>query len=247
MNWGTILEEVRDHLGEYQENFHKDAALLRAANEAVRRFNRSERWPWLVTERTGDIISQTQPELELIDDVDLNRHLGIELVKTGDATGRIILPERVTPIEGMRRRQRYNRAAEPNAYYLVRGVRNTYEDDIAAPALVVRFLPSPDGEYMARYMYFRSSQPIVELADEPDLPADYHDAVVHYVCGRAWLKELNGSRKAQEQFDLFNSVLDQAKGEHLTLADDERLGWGSAGPEHTARSWYEWHLPQQLG
>ena len=55
---------------------------------------------------------------------------------------------------------------------------------------------------------------------------------VAYATGLLWLKELQDSRKADEQFALYMAVVDDAKKNHRKLAQDSQLSWGSEGPTH---------------
>ena len=72
MDFDTIRLEVRERIGELEEDFFTDVEVDRAINEAQRRFAQEERWPWLYTEFV-DTLAADQEDLELPENISINR------------------------------------------------------------------------------------------------------------------------------------------------------------------------------
>ena len=251
MNLGTIKTEVRERLGETtEEDFWKDTQVIRAINEACRRFSQEEKWPWLYTTYTGLTVSAASPSFELIDDVNPSRHFGLALTKQGDTSGRLILPRLISPGDGLRvRAELAGLKGEPRYCFISAMVRNTYaENDPEGMAAVVKILPIPDATYDVEYSYIRDPKVLAADDDEADIPDTYVDAVVSYATGILWLKELNGGGKAQEQFNLYNVVVDQARRQMKEMALDETLVWGRRAPEWRPQDQFPLvNLPTNIG
>lgn len=241
MQLQTMLTEVRARLGESSGydtsvsdpgDFWKDSHVKRALNEGLRRFSREEKWPWLYTIQKNIPINAGQTDTELIDDVDFNRHFNMVLTKNGDTTGRLYLPKRVTPPNGIRlQAEFYNKKDTPRWYYMAKTQTNTYGDGDVAVAQVITYVPTPDVAYTAQFHFLREPAELGGNTDEPDLPNSYHSAVVAWATGELWLKELNAGAKAQEQFNLYNAILEQARRDMKSVAVDESIAWGREDPE----------------
>jgi hypothetical protein len=219
----TIRTEVRDIVGEETADFWSDAELNRYINEACYRFAGENRWSWLLTEGTGQL-QANDPELLLTQGVADYRHLNIMLTRSGDT--RPYLPKKVSPARGFRLRQAHYTAQSYPAYFYV----TTAEDSSGTGdfTTVVRFLPTPNGAMDVEFQYYRQVAELDADSDVPDIPVQYHKALVHYAAGTAWLKELNGGAKAQEQFNLYDTIVMQARDDEESAADDEVLVWGGA-------------------
>lgn len=251
MDLATIRTEIRERLGETtEEDFWKDSQILRAINEAMRRFAQEERWPWLYTTYTGaPALSAGNPTVELIDDVNVSRHFSLTFQKSG-TNERIIVPRRIDPGAGIRLRHEYGDATgQPRYYYITHSIKNTYTSgDPMGMAVVIRVLPTPDVAYDIEYSYVRNPEELVADTDIADIPDNYVDAIISYATGNLWLKELNGGGKAQEQFNLYNIIVDQARKELAALSIGETLVWGRKPPEWQPRDMFPFvNLPPNIG
>jgi hypothetical protein len=205
MDLEDIRTEVRDIIGEETADFWSDAELNRYINEALRRLVGENRWSWLLTEGVADY-----------------RHLNFLLTRSGDT--RPYLPKRVTPARGFRLRQTmYTSQAYPAFFYVA-----SVTDDTGDHQTTVRFVPTPTGTVDVEFQYYRVPATLDGDEDVPDVPVQYHKAIVHYAAGTAWLKELNGGAKAQEQYNLYDSIIAQARDDEESASDDEVLTWGGA-------------------
>lgn len=252
MNLGEMYEEIRDRLGEDTENFWADTAVYRALNDAIIQFNHEARWQWLVTKSTFDVASG-DTEIELVDDVDLKRHYGLILVPAVDTNDRNLrAPERVPPERMAELRQGFAgiTGAKPRYFYLDHRAINDYDgvtgygedsDNERAITAVITIIPAADQAYTGEFRFYRNTRMLYPPAhadyaaagsneQEPDVPMQYQSAVVCLATGNLWLKELNGGTKAQEQFNVYNSILDRAKKEQASNADDEYIVWGGEVP-----------------
>jgi len=240
MNIGECFREVRERLGEDAENFWRDSAIYRALNDAVQRFSHEHRWSWLVMQCSIDI-AQGATEVQLIDDVDWSRNYNFILVPaTGDRD--LVKPEKVQPERAAYLRNLYADTSNlpPRYFYLDNRVINAYDpvgpgeisDTARAIGLSVRLIPAADKAYTGELRYYRNVRLL--SADDPegvpDCPIQYHDAIVSLAAGKLWLKELNGGNKAQEMFNVYNSILDQARQDETNNADDEFILWGGEEP-----------------
>lgn len=229
MNLTTMLTETRDIVGELTADFWTDAELTRYLNEALRRVAGANRWSWLLTEGTGTI-SAEDPDFILEDGVAEYRHLHLMLTKAGDT--RPYLPERVSPARGFELRTRYYQSQSyPNWFYVT-----SVEDDDADGSFwtTVKFIPTPTEDVDVEYQYYRNPVALSGGNDVPDVPVQYHKALVHFAAGTAWLKELNGGQKAQEQFSLYDAIVREAIDDEESQSDDTILIAGGNG-ESTRR------------
>jgi hypothetical protein len=238
--------EVRDIIGELVADFWTDAELNRYLNEAQYRFLNEERWPWLVTEGSNTLNGE-DPDLILEEGIAATRHINITLLGQGSA--RTYQPRRVTPAEGFRLANSFSASTTstyPEFFYTT---AVSSPDDDGVFVWVVRFIPTPTSDLDVTYQYYRSS--LEMTADSsPELPVEYHKALVHYAAGTAWLKELNGEHKASEQFSLYAGIVEQARGEWLVQPDDDPLVMGS-DPNNSLYAGHQWmrdlELDQPLG
>jgi hypothetical protein len=87
--------------------------------------------------------------------------------------------------------------------------------------------------------------------DVPDMPVEFHKAVVHFAAGTAWLKELNGGPKADEQFSLYQVVLDSAKRSVFSDSDDDPVVMGGGEPQYAVgvgrADMWDMRTPDTLG
>jgi hypothetical protein len=251
MNVGECFEEVRNRLGEDVQNFWSDTAIYRALNQAIQRFSHEARWTWLVMACEIDVTAGTT-EIQLIDDVDFTRNYNLILVPTtGDRD--LVKPAKVDPHRAADLRKRYYSAnsGPPQFFYHDHRVINEYDpagfgelsDSGRTIGAAIRIIPAADQDYTAELRYYRNVRllSVDDITDVPDCPIQYHDAIVALATGNLWLKELNGGGKAQEQFNLYNSILDQARIDQTANANDEVQVIGS-----TPARWVP-HLADVLG
>jgi hypothetical protein len=99
----------------------------------------------------------------------------------------------------------------------------------------VRFVPTVNREFDFEYAYMRVPSTLSADSDVLDVPEEYAMGPIAYATGHLWLKELRDSRKADEQFGLFQSVVDDAKRELRKLDSDTNIAWGRTQPEF--RDW----------
>lgn len=98
------------------------------------------------------------------------------------------------------------------------------------------FVPALTRAATIKYTYIRTPSVVSATTSVLDVPEQYAMGVVAYATGLLWLKELKDSRKADEQFALYGSVVDDAKRESRKLASDSGLAWGRNEPENVYRS-----------
>lgn len=246
MNRGDMRTQVRDIIGEDSEDFWKNAELNRYLQEALYAFAREARWPFYITEFTG-MLSAGDPDLELTAGVAASRHLNITLQKSGQT--RTYQPVRVSGNEGFQIRSQYSTQASysyPGWFYVT-----TVMDDDGVPTYVARFVPTPISDMDVEGQYYRSPAIMDADTDIPDLPVEYHKALVHHAGMTAWLKELNGGGKANEQSQLYTAVVDKALREWQTEPDDAPLIMGGEEPQNPMHApevdpWL-WRIPETLG
>lgn len=112
------------------------------------------------------------------------------------------------------------------------GVTNTQDGSGAGGyTYTVSFVPAMSRAATLKYTYIRTPAVVTQGTDVLDVPEQYAMGVVAYATGLLWLKELQDSRKADEQFGLFAQVVDDAKREHRRLGSDEGFSWGRNEPE----------------
>lgn len=100
----------------------------------------------------------------------------------------------------------------------------------------ITFVPTLSRDFALTYTYLRVPRTLAVSADVIDIPEEYVDAVIAHATGRLWLKELRDSRKADEQFGLYNQVLDDAKRDQRKLLGDESFAWGKEEPQYGFKS-----------
>lgn len=115
----------------------------------------------------------------------------------------------------------------------------------------IRFVPAMTRDATIEYQYIRDpvtvSAPTTEHLDVPD---EYAMGVVAYATGHLYLKELDYSQKAQEQFDLYQKAIQDAKRESRKVTPDSGLVWGREQPEWgfvDDDAALAWMTPPQLG
>ena len=222
MTVATMKTEVRMRLGENAADFWQDADIIRALNEAQHRFDAEEKWPWLQTEVTAQTVAANVTTFALTGNVDVTRQFSVMLTPNTQ-TMPIAGPTRVDPSKGMElRRTLYTPATSPLYYYLVN------IDQSAVPH--IRWVPVPTVVHSMDYLYFRLPGDLIADSDCADIPVQYTEAIVSWATATLWLKELQGGVKAQEQFNIYNAVLAQAREESLSQADDDILSWGGEEP-----------------
>jgi hypothetical protein len=99
---------------------------------------------------------------------------------------------------------------------------------------VVRFVPVVNRASTIEYQYIRD--PVQETTSfsgkQLDVPAEYAMGVCAYATGHAFLKELNFSKKADEQFALYQKAVGDAKRESRKVTPDSGLVWGRSEPQY---------------
>jgi hypothetical protein len=250
-------EEIRSRLGESTENadFWSEAQVDRAINEALRRFSREQRWSWLYTSVEGVVIPADTKTLALQPEVAAHRHLNLSAVRAGDSN---IMPfRRVAPNVGFDLRRTYERTGVSingytTWYYLESAALGPGDGSTPGPMTwVIRLVPPPDVEYVLDYQFIRNPAKLVACGDIGDIPGVYSEAVNSWATGTLWLAELNGGSKAQEQFNIYASVLEQAQNDETGSIPDTIVRWGGAEPQLeqplTGDLWSRLHMPGTLG
>lgn len=249
MNFGEMVTEVRDIIGERAEDFWTDLELKRHLNEAQRIFLRSARWPWLVTAGTGQVLAGDD-ELELPEGVAVNRAVAVYI--TSSTLARSEQMHRVQAEEGFHIASRYAEdytATVPEAYYVTRA--GSVNSD-GKYTYVIKFVPPFTNDTDISFQYSRAITVMSGSTDYPDIPEEFHKGLVHYAAGLAWQKELNGERKASAQFGLYADAVNDARKEWLELPDDDLLIMGQENSEYTmdpsrySDPWLE-RIPDTLG
>jgi hypothetical protein len=218
MDLTAILLEVRDIIGETVPDFWTDPELKRHINEGLRRWSGANRWEYLLTEGSASLTAHSA-DLELEDGVAVNRTMHFMLTRDGDT--RPYLPEKVSPARGFQLRTAfYTEQSYPRWFY----VTNIVDDSAVGNfTTTVRFIPTPNVDVDVEFQYYRAVDALVAGSDVPDMPADFHKALVHYAAGTAWLKELTGATKAKEQFDLYSALVAEAIEDEESQSDDDIL------------------------
>lgn len=248
----AAVTEVRDRLGETAANadFWTDTYIKARLEDAVTQFAYEERWEWLQSVQTNVPLTAGNYELELIDDIDVNRHMVMFGRPTGDTDDvRAIMLKRVPTHTGYKLRLMNPTRGIPEWYYVSHVLDNDYSatdpDNPSAMAIVVHVVPTPSEDWTFEFLYHRNPAAAADN-EELQVPAQYMEAVIAYATGMCWLLELNGAGKAQEQFNIYQAVLDKARKAHKSLADDEILAWGAEEPQgrpRAERAWVERRLP----
>lgn len=245
MNLGDMRQEVRERLHELDPRFWTDSEINRALNEANVRFGAEERWPWLLSEGTATLVADDD-EITFPSNVAVNRVTGIGI--EGESLGWPEELERIRPDEGFKMRRRWsNTTGRPRYYYTARATRNVDDEDIVT--YVMKVVPAADGDYDIEYQYAAQPTSMDADTDSPDCPLEYHDAIVSWATGKLFLKEIELSKKAEEQFGVYMKVVDQARKEVANPSTDQTVAWGRSHPgEYYLRDESIWRrLPPTLG
>lgn len=230
--------DTRERIGEDVADFFTDAEVDRALNLAQTTFTAEELWPWLFTEWEASI-AEGVDELELPSNVSVHRAFNLAIMGGSLTRGRRL--ERLAPGAGFRARFAYEELSQSPRYYYI----SSASRDSAETLYVVRFIPTPDTDYDVVGQYLRVPNEMVAADDVPDLPDEYHPALPAWAAGHLFLKELNISQKAGEQFGLYGEVLRQAR-KLLELHSDENVAWGRVTPTRKRMSIYD-RIPLTLG
>jgi len=234
-----MISEVRERIGETtEEDFFSDAEITRALNEGLRRFSNEERWPWLFSDFSQDLEASSD-EMELPDDVALNRVFGLNIQDDTTLAGGQML-ERVEPMEGFRLRHAHkDREAVPRYYYISKS--NLSADQEPPIKYTAKLIPTPDLAYEVTGIYMFVPPLLSSVEEEPALPPEYQAALPAYAAGLLFLKELEISQKASEQFAIYNSILGNAVRETKRFNADEVVAWGRSKP--SGRRWGRDYFP----
>lgn len=114
----------------------------------------------------------------------------------------------------------------------------------------IRLIPALTRAATFEYQYIRDPATAVVDADVLDIPDEYAMGVVAYATGHLFLKELQWSQKADEQFALYRKSVDDAKRQLRRLPFDKDFAWGRNEPEFGYMSdaaFVELVTPQELG
>lgn len=111
------------------------------------------------------------------------------------------------------------------------GVTNTQDGTPGDFLYTLTFVPASTTAMTLKYTYVRTPATASTGTDVLDIPEQYAMGPVAYATGLLWLKELQDSKKADEQFGLFAQVVDDAKRESRRLGSDEGFAWGRNEPE----------------
>lgn len=245
MNRGDMRQEVRERLHELDPRFWTDSEINRALEEANVRFGAEERWPWLLAEGTATL-APDDDEITFPENVAINRFTSVGI--SGASLGWAQELERIRPDEGFKMRRRWaTSTGRPVYYYTTRAERQSDDENIVS--YVMRVVPAADLDYDIEYQY--AVQPTAMDSDEssPDCPVEYHDAIVSWATGKLFLKEIELSRKAEEQFGIYMKVVEQARKEIQLESTDQIVAWGRSHPgEYYTRDYSLWRrLPPTLG
>jgi hypothetical protein len=224
----TALLEIRSRLQELTANFWLDAELLRYLNEGQKRFASEERWPWLQTVVTNGSLTTPWTDFALPENFDPTSALNLAVYFSGDSRPRRV--ERVTPAEGFERLTRdYLARSEPDSYFVASAVD---ADSDGEYIYTVTFVPALNRNATIKYLYHRIPAVLTNGGGEAlDCPEEFAMGPVAYATGLAWSKELQDSRKAEEQFGLYAQIVDAAKRKLKKFPQDSQASWGSAGPD----------------
>jgi hypothetical protein len=226
----TLRLEVRERLGELSADFFSNAEVDRAINEAYRRFCMEEPWSWLLTEWTTSI-NGSDDELLLPDNVAPNRAMQISV--SGGGLGRGYALERLDPRSGFA--YRYSRSlatGRPTAYYITRADN----DDASTVQWAARIVPAADTDYDVEALYFAAAVDLSGDNEHPLVPEDFQEAIPARAAGKLFLKELDISQKASEQFGIYYEVLQQAREAEQNMGFDETVALGREMPLSRFRS-----------
>jgi hypothetical protein len=266
MELHDILFDVRDRLGERADfdetdydsqevgNFWRNDFLVRKIRQANVQFNHEHKWSWMLREQAGLTLAAGTNEIELIDDVDLNRHAILTLSSTVDANDVIVL-EKILPMQGAALAADTLLRGSPQYFYVHRHIENYYEepevdDADRVFAAIVRVLPVPLNDYTGTFTYYTNANPTMVYTDEPDCPAQYHQAIVALATAHAYGREQTqqGSNKAAEAMAEYFGWVERAKLAEKSTSESERIQIGGAPPDYRySRGPRYPHLPPNVG
>lgn len=228
----AIRTQVRDVIGETAADFWGDAELNRYITEAQFRFLGEANWPWLITGSTAAVVAATAT-VALAESVEPQNIVAVRLTKTGDT--RTYLPKRVTPQKGFDLLTRFSTSTTASypQWYFVSAVADVDTDNLYIYTLTL--IPTPTSAMTLTFLHLRDGTDLSADTVEPDLPVEFHKALVHFAAGTAWLKEVNGGPKAAEQFQLYSEVVNQAKREFFSDPDDTPIVMGKDEPQFSLR------------
>lgn len=219
-----MVLDIRRRLGEDVADMWDDTDIYRSIDQGVMQFNHEERWPWLYTVRTGDQLTVGTHTLTLPTDIDPLRSFAVTLT-TGGEPG--YQPRKVNPAEGLRLRTRSDVNGRPRYFYVAQVAQSATGPGDETMTATLRFVPAADKTYDIEYLYYRRPAALSSGDQEPDLPEDYHPAIVAWACAQLWMHELVGQEiKAREQLEIYLKIVDQAKRDMFRLGEDESLVWG---------------------
>mgnify|MGYP001314907746 CR=1 FL=1 len=159
--------------------------------------------------------------------VAFERHFNLLMTFTGEQRPRA--PRRVHPGEGYNLRMTYyTPTSEPLAYYIA-----SEANAAGVYTSTIRFVPPLSRAATLEYQYVRD--PVVVAApttEALDVPEEYAMGVCSYAAGHAFLKELNFSKKSDEQFALYAKAVADAKREARKVMPDSGLVWGAQQPQY---------------
>lgn len=227
MLYTDALLETRARLQELSADFWLDNELYRAINEGIMRFSLEEKWPWYFTAKTAVAHAANTATLGLEAGVSFERVFNLGMSFSGDT--RMRQPHRVHPAEGFELRAKYGTAAsEPLAYYIT-----TEATASGVYTATVRFVPVVNRASTIEYTYLRRPTVVAAPTNQHlDVPEEWAMGVCAYAAGHAFLKELNFSQKADEQFALYQKTVSDAKREMRKISPDSGLVWGRQQPQY---------------
>jgi len=233
----TAVTEIRARLQELVADFWTSTEVLNALNEGVKRFAAEERWPWLQTVVTNGSLTTPWTDFALPENYDPTRVLNLAVYFGSEARPRPV--QRVSPAEGFERLLRdYQGRSEPVAYFVASA---TDADSDGQYIYTVTFVPKLNRNATIKYIYFRVPAIMTGSTESMDIPEEYAMAAVAYATGLLWTKELQDSRKAEEQFALYAQIVDSAKKNFRKFPQDTGFSWGGEGPSHSMD--YDYVLP----
>jgi hypothetical protein len=235
-----LRTDVRERIGEDAADFFTDAEVDRAINLGVTTFTAEEPWPWLYTAFTSTLAGGATTK-QLPNNVSVHRFFNLAIFGGDLARGRLL--ERVEPEQGFQLRYDYtNLNSSPTYYYISAAVQTA-----GATIYTVTVTPTPNVSYDMEALYMRVPAVLASAGDEPDMPDEFQPAVAAWAAGHLYLKEMDISQKSQEQFALYNKVLEQAR-KVLEVHVDSDVAWGREAPlRRFAKSTIWDRLPSQLG
>lgn len=228
MTLTEIRAAVRARLGETTADFWSTTSVDQAINDAVKKFSREERWPWLYTFKNSDTLTVGTSTVTFPGDVDIMRGFSVGLLDGSTYVSPD--PQRVSHVEGQKIKRTFSSNGTPRYYWFSTAAMSTpAEPADEVYTYTMKFAPAADKTYTVEFSYIRRPALLVNAAPdkEPDMPEDYHPAVVAWATFQLWTEELQGAEnKAMEQFNLYQMVLADAKRDFKRFAEDENIHVG---------------------